>query len=362
MDDLTVFDDALTVCRLYTEPVTKGPALSVSASLPPVAIPIQPSLLAAYGDWLATRQAVLSTKAMFAARSLPVAQASVVLENALMHTLLHDEVARPAALWPRVGSEAIAVGLAAARVGDRGLAESLSRGIAETLREPIRPAALPQPVVTPWHFTIGGFQLRRNDWVNRAWQVVADRDGPAAATTAVLVSALRYAGLLARTRHIGPPRRVYDAFYDWGVRHEGFASPFNARLMGRPGARFFSACGDVDAPFGSAGSFFNVQEQTDDGAWCLDPPFLDATIARVEDRIRRWHRPGAPAILLIIPASYTVANQPDETVLLKRGVHVYEGLAGTEHPLPVDVAIHRYGELPGFNQHSVQAGYLPLPS
>ena len=40
-------------------------------------------------------------------------------------------------------------------------------------------------------------------------------------------------------------------------------------------------------------------------------------------------------------------------------MHVYEGLAGTEHPLPVDVAIHRYGPLPGFNAHSIWSGYLP---
>ena len=178
----------------------------------------------------------------------------------------------------------------------------------------------------------------------------------------MLVSALRYAALLARTRHIGPPKRVYDAFYDWGVRHEGFASPFNARLLGRPDARFYSACGDVDAPFGSAGSFFAVDRPTDDGAWCLDPPFLDATIARVEARIHQWRSMQGPAILLIIPASYKLAHRPDETVLLRKGVHVYEGLAGTEHPLPVDVAIHRYGALPGFNHHSVQAGYLPHDS
>jgi len=333
--------------------------VSISTFSPPGFATPSTALLTAYGDWLATRQAVLSTKAMFAARGLPVDQAPAVLENALMHTLLHDEVARPGALWPRVDAEALAVGLACAQIGSPALAPSLARGIAETLRDPIRPAALPQPVVAQSYFAIGGFQLQRNDWVNRAWLVVAQHHGPRAATDAVLVSALRYAALLARTRHIGPPRRVYDAFYDWGVRHEGFASPFNARLMGRPGARFFSACGDVDAPFGSSGSFFEVDRPTDNGAWCLDPPFLDTTIARVEARIARWRRDHGTTILLIIPAAYKVAHRPEETVLLQQGVHVYEGLAGTEHPLPVDVAIHRYGPLPGFSAEVVQAGYLP---
>lgn len=335
------------------------PAVSISTLPNAAADTPSAHLLSAYGDWLTTRQAVLATKALFAAWGLPVERAHVVLENALMHTLLHDEIARPQDLWPRVGADAISVGLSCATVQKTGLADSLARAIVETLREPIRPAALPAPTISPDAFRIGGFQLRRNDWVARAWQYVADRQGPNAATEAVLVSALRYAALLARTRHIGPPRRVYDAFYDWGVRHEGFASPFNARLLGRPDAHFYSACGDVDAPFGSAGSFFAADRPTDDGAWCLDPPFLDATIARVEERIHQWRSAQGPTILLIIPAAYALAHRPDETVLLHKGVHVYEGLAGTEHPLPVDVAIHRYGPLPGFNQDSVQAGYLP---
>ena len=317
------------------------------------------ALLDLYADWLMTRQAVLSTKAMFAARGLPVERSTVVLENALMHTLLHDEVARPAALWPRVDAQALAVGLGCVGIDGTGLAEGLALGIAETLRDPIRPAALPQPVAGSERFSVGGFALQRNGWVDRAWQHVADREGAAAATEAVLAAGLRYAALLARTRHIGPPRRVYDAFYRWGVRNEGFASPFNARLLGRPGACFFSACGDVDARFGSAGTFFQADPSTNEGAWCLDPPFLDATIARVEGRIRAWRTSGGPAVLLIIPAAYAVANVPDETVVLKQGVHVYEGLAGTEHPLPVDVAIHRYGDLAGFDAAVVESGYLP---
>lgn len=317
------------------------------------------ALFAAYSDWLTTRQALLSTRAMFAARGLPVAQASVVLENALMHTLLHDEVAQPAALWPRVDAAALAVGLACAHIDAPALATPLAEGIRETLRDPIRPSALPAPTASATAFAIGGFSLHRNSWVDRAWNHAAAQLGPSGATEAVLAAALRYAALLARTRHIGPPMRVYDAFYDWGVRHEGFASPFNARLLRRPGARFFSACGDVDAPFGSAGSFFQLDRPTDDGAWCLDPPFLDATIARVEARIHQWRRDYGTTMLLIIPAAYTLRHRPDETVVLEKGVHVYEGLAGTEHPLPVDVAIHRYGLLPGFNAHSIWSGYLP---
>lgn len=319
------------------------------------------SLLENYADWLMTRQVVLSTKALFAARGLPVERSWIVLENALMHTLLHDEVARPKALWHRVDAAALAVGLGCGGIDGTGLAEGLALGIAETLRDPIRPAALPAPTVSPDRFSIGGFALLRNPWVDRAWQVVADRESGGFATEAVLAAGLRYAALLARTRHIGPPRRVYDAFYTWGVRNEGFASPFNARLLGRPGARFFSACGDVDAPFGSRGSFFGAKATPGEGAWCLDPPFLPATIARAEARIGTWRAHGGPAALLIIPASHAVDIAPDETVVLRKGVHVYEGLAGTEHPLPVDVAVHRYGELPGFDARVVEEGYLPRP-
>ena len=51
---------------------------------------------------------------------------------------------------------------------------------------------------------------------------------------------------------------------------EAFASPLNCRYM-----RFCSAAVDVDAPFGSSGSFFTFRPRT--GAFLANPPF-DASI------------------------------------------------------------------------------------
>ena len=78
------------------------------------------------------------------------------------------------------------------------------------------------------------------------------------------------------------------------------------------------------------------------------------------DTIRRWrHEATCPAILLIVPASFQPEYAPDETVLLRAGHHCYTGLDGVLRPLPVDVAIHRFGDLTGFDAEIIQRGYLP---
>ncbi len=312
-----------------------------------------------YESWL--RSQVLSAAAsdVLDGAGQPAARASVVLENALMYLLLDDAVADPRTLWPRLDVEACAIGLGEVGISDPALARSLLAALREALAAPLGSPSLDlRPEFLSESLRFGRFVLPRNRWVDDAWWHVASTVDPDAATVAVLRSALRYASLYAKTRHIGPPRRVYDSFFAWGVRNEGFASPFNARVLGRPGARFFSACADVDAPFGSAGSFFGLDEPVHPGAWCLDPPFLTETIRRVEAVIARWRRlPNPPAVLLVIPWAHPLLHEPDESVRLTAGQHVYEGLAGTVHPLPVDVAIHRFGEMPGFDAGEILAGY-----
>ncbi|MEN0062571.1 MAG: CTD-interacting factor [Myxococcota bacterium] len=315
-------------------------------------------LLREYAAWRFGQRLLTVTRAIFASWGWPVRRASVALENALMHTLVDDAVADPARLWPRVDGEACQVGFACIGREDDARAEALARALSQSLSEDSIGLPPGPPQVTDDAFSIGAFQLERNRWVERAWRHVADRDGPEAATEAVLRCALRYAALFAETRHIGPPQRVYDDFYAWGVRNEGFAQPFNARLLGKPGARFFSACADVDLPFGSAGNFFTEAKPDGTGAWCLDPPFLPDTIRKVEERIAAWRAlPDGPAVLFIIPWSHELSVKPDESVRLMSGKHVYEGLEGTQKPLPVDVAIHRFGELDGFDAGAILAGY-----
>jgi len=208
------------------------------------------------------------------------------------------------------------------------------------------------------YFGIGYFKLSRNQYVNKAFKYVASKFDEAKGVNAVLRSALRYASIYAETRHIGPPQKVYDLFYDWGIRHEGFASPFNARLLGKPEAQFYSLFKDTDEIFGSAGRFFNQHEPENKGYWCLDPPFTTEVMSKVDKVIKGWLASYKNlSFILIIPESHTPDNLPDETVVLKKDIHYYEGLEGILKPLPVNVCIHRYGEIEGFSAEDILKGY-----
>ena len=153
---------------------------------------------------------------------------------------------------------------------------------------------------------------------------------------------------------------MYDHFYKWGVRNEGFASPFNARLLGKPQGHFYSLFRDTDAVFGSEGSIFETTRENHNGAWSLDPPFIPEIMRNAVDLIAEWRKQdNCPAILLIVPSSFKPRLKPDETVYLYAGAHYYTGLEGVLYPLPVDVCIHRYGNLEGFDADLIQQGYLP---
>ncbi|SDH00874.1 PCIF1 family methyltransferase [Psychroflexus sediminis] len=204
----------------------------------------------------------------------------------------------------------------------------------------------------------GDFKLKRNQYIDKAFNFVRSKTDEETAANAVLRSALRYASIYAETRHIGPPQRVYDLFYDWGIRNEGFASPFNARLLGKPGAQFYSLFKDTDEIFGSAGSFFNLDQPKNPGQWCLDPPFTTELMTKVDSILKDWLATYTDlCVLLIIPESHTPANRPDETVTLKKDIHYYEGLEGVLKALPVNVCIHRYGNLEGFSEEAILRGY-----
>lgn len=208
------------------------------------------------------------------------------------------------------------------------------------------------------YFEIGDYKLKRNQYIDKAFHFVETASDEAIAMNAILRSALRYGSIYAETRHIGPPQKVYDLFYDWGVRNEGFASPFNARLLGKPEAQFYSLFKDTDEIFGSAGSFFNLDQPENPGHWCLDPPFTTEIMSKVDVILKEWLSTYKElSFLLIIPESHTPENQPDETVTLKKDIHYYEGLEGVLKPLPVNVCIHRYGKLDGFSAEAILDGY-----
>jgi hypothetical protein len=207
-------------------------------------------------------------------------------------------------------------------------------------------------------FKLGEFKLSRNQYIDKAYQYVESKSNQENAANAILRSALRYASIYAKTRHIGPPQKAYDLFYKWGIRNEGFASPFNARLLGKPEAQFHSLFKDTDEIFGSAGSFFDLQAPENPGHWCLDPPFTTELMAKVDPILHQWLNTFKDlSFLLIVPQSYTPTNTPDETITLKKNMHYCEGLDGLLKPLPVNVCIHRYGEIDGFSEEAILENY-----
>lgn len=232
----------------------------------------------------------------------------------------------------------------------------LIQSASNTFFKNIKPPLLAK--INAEHFEIGVFELKRNQYIDKAFEFVESKSDATIAANAVLRSALRYASIYAETRHIGPPQKVYDLFYDWGIRNEGFASPFNARLLGKPDAQFYSLFKDTDEIFGSAGSFFKLRRPENPGHWCLDPPFTSEIMTKVDHILKDWlatHK--TLSFLLIIPESHSPANPPDETVTLKKDIHHYEGLEGVLKPLPVNVCIHRYGQFDDFSAEAILKGY-----
>lgn len=317
-----------------------------------------------YVGWRLCRGAMDAVRQALGSEGIAAQAATVLMENALMFTLLDVETPRPFDLLLNLDDAAL----------DRGLdcidATAPAPRIRALVRDALALAATGEREALlriPWpgirvdeDGTLGvdDFSLSWSRPVARAFAVVAAKLPAPAALECLLRAALRYDAIFASTRHIGPPQAVYDAFYAWGVRNEGFASPFNARLLAHEGTRFFSAFPDTDGVFGSRGSFFSCDPADWDGHWCLDPPFLPETMARVDVRIAAMRGAAdAPSILLVVPMSHTPANVPDETVVLQAGVHVVEGLGDSFFTLPVDVGIHRYGEFEGFDAATIEAGY-----
>ncbi|QSS97409.1 CTD-interacting factor [Psychroflexus sp. ALD_RP9] len=205
---------------------------------------------------------------------------------------------------------------------------------------------------------IEDFKLSRNQYVDKAINYVSKKYDLIKAYESTLIAALRYASIYAKTRHIGPPQDVYDLFFNWGIRNEGFASPFNARLLGKDDCKFYSLFKETDLIFGSEGSFFNQDKPKNPGHWSLDPPFTSEIIELTETKLEKWIKlyPDI-SFLLIIPASYQLKIKPSETIKLSKNIHSYEGLEGVKKKLPLDVNIHRFGEIEKFSVEAIKNAY-----
>ena len=140
------------------------------------------------------------------------------------------------------------------------------------------------------------------------------------------------------------PRAAFDALRaDLGVTSELFASPLNCRH-----ARFCSASVDVDARFGSRGSFFCYTPTS--GAFLANPPFdplIVAAMARHMERLLaaadaahtrltfvitmpHWQMPRGPHL----PAWQSLRNSVYTTsaLVLAKGRHFYVDQQSTPSP------------------------------
>jgi hypothetical protein len=94
-------------------------------------------------------------------------------------------------------------------------------------------------------------------------------------------SLMRYTASYMRGQHFGPPVSVTNYLYDnFGLRGEGFASPFNSRLMGKKGTSVCSLFSDVDMPLGTIGSFYTITMGDHAKVWTVDPPYIEKLLTQ----------------------------------------------------------------------------------
>ena len=116
--------------------------------------------------------------------------------------------------------------------------------------------------------------------------------------------ALRYAALLSGGQQWGIPHAHVKYLYDHAnVRNEAFASPFNSRLLGMPGASFCSLFLETDRIFGSIGDFFVLDLATAPaGNWVVDPPFVEDLLVRAARKCLSAVESGSATFYFIMPA------------------------------------------------------------
>lgn len=97
---------------------------------------------------------------------------------------------------------------------------------------------------------------------------------------------IRYACLLSKGQQWSIPISVYKYFVkSYGVTLEAFASPLNSNLLSidKKGLEYCSLFLDTDKPFGSIGSFFDIN--IDGRKIIVNPPFTPSIIERTVEKI-----------------------------------------------------------------------------
>jgi hypothetical protein len=94
-----------------------------------------------------------------------------------------------------------------------------------------------------------------------------------------LILALRYSAFITGGNHWSLPKKYYNYLYfKCGVRNEGFASIINTKALQHPDSKFCSIFPDIEAKYGSLGSFFHNNIGDVPGNWVVNPPYTEKII------------------------------------------------------------------------------------
>ena len=161
-------------------------------------------LAGVYRDWLHSRHLLQQTIETLS--NLKPAQVEVVLENAVMHRLLHSVGPKVPELFAEVDREALAHGFEAIEhaATDKDYDAILAIIGQAWPTEP--PTEVPNPRLTDEALVVGAFTQPLVTPVKRLIEEAMSHYEESVALDYVARCALRYASIYAKTRHIGPPK------------------------------------------------------------------------------------------------------------------------------------------------------------
>lgn len=150
----------------------------------------------------------------------------------------------------------------------------------------------------------------------------------------VVKCALRYGSLISKGQQWSMPSSQYNHLYNnYNVRCEGFASPFNSKLIGKPESKFCSLFKDTDAVFGSIGDFFKTNMVEEAECWAVNPPFIEQVLFSSAKHIIKNMSTGKKLfVFYIMPGwfdsnTYEILNQSKYTKykkVLNKNKYFYE--------------------------------------
>jgi hypothetical protein len=128
-----------------------------------------------------------------------------------------------------------------------------------------------------------GEETYRRDIAPARMRLLIERAGEPATARMLM----RYAAILPGPSHWEAPPEYFDTLYALGCRFEGFSSPVNSGMMRFDDAHICTLFPDVDAPWGSIGSFFQVDflKMADEPIVVVGPPYYDELILAIAQHV-----------------------------------------------------------------------------